>query len=182
MKTGSWLTSIHKSLSATTQFQANKAFHPFRANKLAPTSAKVKVLRTAAGHMGAPRNICSLQANLVSSCAPDVATWQSYFDKRHTCICVAYCWVSSEVSLQKSYRKKESNQSINQSIDQKRISDRRYCHPRRMQGRCHAIDAVKNFKLMTSCERRRMIVAVRTSEQFRLQRLSKPGQRRQRRY
>jgi len=35
---------------------------------------------------------------------------------------------------------------------------------------------------MTSCERRRVIVAVRTSEQFRLQRLSEPGLRRQRRY
>jgi len=35
---------------------------------------------------------------------------------------------------------------------------------------------------MTSGKRRRMIVAVRTSEQFRLQRLSKPEQWRQRRY
>jgi len=35
---------------------------------------------------------------------------------------------------------------------------------------------------MTSGERRRMIVAVRTSEQFRPQRLSKLEQRRQRRY
>jgi len=38
------------------------------------------------------------------------------------------------------------NQSINQSINQKRISIRRYCLPRRLQGRCHAIDTVFKIK------------------------------------
>jgi len=45
---------------------------------------------------------------------------------------------------------------------------------------CQAIDAM--LKLMTSGERRRMIDPVRTSEQFRLERLSKLEQRRQRGY
>jgi len=45
---------------------------------------------------------------------------------------------------------------INQSINQKRISERYYCLPGRLQGRCHAIDAMlKILKMMTSGDRRR---------------------------
>ena len=55
----------------------------------------LKVLRTTAGRLDAPWNVCSLRANLVSSHSTDVAAWRSYSAKRHTCTYVTQCKASS---------------------------------------------------------------------------------------
>jgi len=71
---------------------------------------------------------------------------------------------------------KSINQSINNEFQNDAIVLQEDC--RLSRNWCH----VKNWKLMTSGERRHMIVAVLMSEQFRLKRLSNLEQRRQWRY